>query len=50
MIGNWGGLEIKIDDKTGIKSGTITVLARLYADIAITNPASFVKRVASGSN
>ena len=49
VIGNWGGLEIKIDDKTGIKSGTITVLARLYADIAITNPASFVKRVASGS-
>ncbi|MBO7088277.1 MAG: phage major capsid protein, partial [Lentisphaeria bacterium] len=27
VIGNWGGLEIKIDDKTGIKSGTITVLA-----------------------
>lgn len=49
VIGNWGGLEIKIDDKTGIKSGTITVLARLYADIAITNPASFVKRVASAS-
>lgn len=49
IVGNWGGLEIKIDDKSGIKSGTITVLARLYADIAITNPASFVKRVASAS-
>ena len=49
IIGNWGGLEILIDDKSGIKNGTITVLARLYADIAITKPASFVKRVASAS-
>ena len=49
IVGNWGGLELKIDDKSGMKNGTITVLARLYADIAITKPASFVKRVASAS-
>ena len=35
--------------ESGIKTGKVTVLARLYADIAITNPASFVKRVASAS-
>ena len=49
LIGQWGGLEIAIDDKSGIKDGIITIVARLYADIAITNPASFVKRVASAS-
>lgn len=49
IIGQWGGLQVKIDDVTGIKEGSVTIVAKLLADIAITNPASFVRRVASAS-
>lgn len=49
FIGQWGGLQVKIDDVTGISEGSVKIVARLYADIAITNPASFVKRVGAGS-
>lgn len=48
VIGQWGGLYIKIDDVTGIKEGSVTIVAKLLADIAITNPNAFVKRI-SGS-
>ena len=49
-IGQWGGLEVRVDPYTGLSEGSVKIVARLYADIAITNPASFVKRVGSGSN
>ena len=49
IIGQWGGLQVKIDDVTGIKEGSVTIVAKLLADIAITNPAAFVRRVASAS-
>ena len=49
IIGQWGGLQVKIDDVTGMKEGSVTIVAKLLADIAITNPASFVRRVASAS-
>lgn len=45
IIGQWGGLQIKIDDVSGIKEGSVTIVAKLLADVVITNPASFVKRV-----
>ena len=47
IVGQWGGLQVKIDDITGIREGSVTIVAKLLADIAITNPASFVKRVKS---
>ena len=50
FIGQWGGLMVKIDDVTGISEGSVKIVAKLFADVAITNPASFVKRVGSGSN
>jgi len=50
FIGQWGGLQVKIDDITGISDGSVKIVAKLLADVAITNPASFVKRVASSSN
>ena len=40
---------MKVDDVTGISEGSVKIVAKLLADIAITNPASFVKRVASVS-
>lgn len=49
-IGQWGGLEVRVDPYTGLSEGSVKIVARLYADIAITNPASFVKRVGAGSN
>lgn len=49
FIGQWGGLMVKIDDVTGISEGSVKIVAKLFADIAITNPASFVKRVGAGS-
>lgn len=49
FIGQWGGLQVKVDDVTGISEGSVKIVAKLLADIAITNPASFVKRVASVS-
>ena len=49
IIGQWGGLQVKVDDVTGIKEGSVTIVAKLLADITITNPASFVRRVASAS-
>ena len=49
IIGQWGGLQVKVDDVTGMINGSVTIVAKLLADIAITNPASFVRRVASAS-
>ena len=49
VIGQWGGLQLKIDDVTGIKEGSVTIVGKLLADIAITNPNAFVKRVGAGS-
>lgn len=49
VIGQWGGLQIRVDDISGIKEGSVTIVGKLLADIAITNPNGFVKRVASGS-
>lgn len=49
-IGQWGGLQIKLDPYSGISNGSVKIVATMYADIAITRPAAFVKRVASGSN
>lgn len=47
IIGQWGGLQVKIDDVTGIKEGSVTIVAKLLADVVITNPAAFVKRVSA---
>ena len=49
-IGQWGGLEIGVDPYTGMSSGSIKIVATLYADVAITKPVAFVKRVSGGSN
>ena len=49
FIGQWGGLSLRVDDVTGIKEGSVTIVAKLLADIAVTNPQSFVKRVGAGS-
>lgn len=48
-VGQWGGLMIKIDPYTGISNGSVKIVATMYADIAITRPAAFVKRVGAGS-
>ena len=49
LIGQWGGLEIRLDDVTGLKEGTVTIVGKLLADIAVTNPMAFVKSVKPGS-
>lgn len=49
IIGQWGGLQVRVDDVTGIREGSVTIVAKLIADIAITNPNAFVKRVGAGS-
>ena len=45
VVGQWGGLQIKVDDISGIKDGSVTIVAKVLTDIAVTNPMSFVKRV-----
>lgn len=50
IIGQWGGVYVKIDDITGMKEGSVTIVAKLLADIAITNPNAFVKRVSGASS
>ena len=44
VVGQWGGLQIRVDDISGIKDGSVTIVAKLLTDIAVTNPLSFVKR------
>ena len=47
IVGQWGGLEIMIDPYKYARSGGVEVIASLVADIAVRNPQTFVKRVAS---
>lgn len=49
-IGMWGGIEIAVDPYTGLSEGSVKIVATMFADVAITRPAAFVKRVSGGSN
>lgn len=48
IVGNWlSGLEIVIDPYSLSRSGGYRIVATMIADVAVTNPNGFVKRVSA---
>ena len=41
MCAFWGGIDLQVDDKTGLKAGTIDLVWETFYDFAVTRAASF---------
>lgn len=41
LIGQWGGIDIAVDDMTGADTGNVRIVAHSEWDIAVRHPQSF---------